>query len=70
MNKFELWVVCILLGTGMPLLAQEDDAVHDGDDGNVVEMTAVEREAAGITVGEVAQPASGQIESWLGNNTG
>jgi len=53
MYKFNLLAVCVLLGTNSPLFADEDG--HEGENSNVVELSAAQREAAGIEIDTVGE---------------
>jgi membrane fusion protein, heavy metal efflux system len=58
MNTKPLWIVCLslMLGTPIPVLAQEDEA-HAEEDASTIEMTPDERREAGITVDPVTRRA-------------
>ena len=49
MNVLKLSLALLALAFAAPSLAQEDEHGHEEEEGDVVEMTAAERSAAGIT---------------------
>ena len=55
MNILRFSLALLLLAFGTPLLAQEDDHGHEEDESSIVEMTAAERSAAGITTANAGQ---------------
>jgi len=53
MYKINLLAACVLLGTNSPSFADDDG--HEGANGNLVELTAAQRAAAGIEIDTVGE---------------